>query len=75
MEALDGKGEVAAKRQISSKELADYAIKHFDQLAKALNGEQEPQYFKGRDSGGLRVGTLVSGGDASHNHRANAPDE
>jgi hypothetical protein len=45
-----GKCEFADKRQISTKELADYAIKHVDQLAKALNSEQEPQYFKGRDA-------------------------
>jgi WD40 repeat protein len=50
IEALDGKGGLGAKREISTKELADYVIKRVDQLAKTLNGEQEPQYFKGRDA-------------------------
>ena len=50
VEGLDGKGELAAKRQISTKELADYVVKRVEQLAKTLNGEQEPQYFKGRDA-------------------------
>ena len=43
-------GQPAAKREISTKELADYVVKRVDQLAKAMKGEQEPQYFKGRDA-------------------------
>jgi hypothetical protein len=48
VEALTGAG--AAKRQISTRELAQYVVKRVDQLARALNGEQEPQYYKGRDA-------------------------
>ena len=50
VEGLDGKGAMAAKREVSTKELADYVIKRVDELAKAMNGVQEPQYFKGRDA-------------------------
>ena len=50
VEGLEGKGEFGAKREISTKELADYVVKRVDQLAKAMKGEQEPQYFKGRDA-------------------------
>jgi hypothetical protein len=47
VEGLEGKGEIGAHRQISTKELADYVIKRVEELAK---GKQEPQYFKGRDA-------------------------
>jgi uncharacterized caspase-like protein len=50
VEGLDGKGGLAARRQISTRELADYVVKRVDELAKALQGHQEPQYFKGRDA-------------------------
>jgi hypothetical protein len=50
VEGLAGKGGLDAKRQISTKELGDYVVKRVDQLAKMINGEQEPQYFKGRDA-------------------------
>jgi WD40 repeat protein len=50
VEGLEGKGGLAAKRQISTKELADYVIKRVEELAKAQNASQEPQYFKGRDA-------------------------
>jgi WD40 repeat protein len=50
VEGLDGKGELASKQQISTKELADYVTKRVEQLAKSINAEQEPQYFKGRDA-------------------------
>jgi len=49
-EGLDGRAGLAAKRQISTRELADYVVKRVDEMAKALNGHQEPQYFKGRDA-------------------------
>ena len=49
LEGLEGKGGIAQRRQISTKELADYVIKRVEELAKAQNAEQEPQYFKGRD--------------------------
>jgi WD40 repeat protein len=50
LEGLEGKGGIAARRQISTKELADYVIKRVEELAKAQNASQEPQYFKGRDA-------------------------
>jgi hypothetical protein len=50
LEGLEGKGGIAQMRHISTKELADYAIKRVEELAKARNASQEPQYFKGRDS-------------------------
>jgi hypothetical protein len=50
VEGLSGKGTLEAKRQVSTKELADYVVTRVDELAKALKGEQEPQYFKGRDA-------------------------
>ncbi len=48
VEGLEGKG--TAKRELSTKELAEYVVKRVDELAKTLRGEQEPQYFKGRDA-------------------------
>ena len=35
VEGLDGKGAMAAKREMSTKELADYVIKRVDELAKS----------------------------------------
>jgi WD40 repeat protein len=49
-EALDTKGPLGGKRDISTRDLADYVVKRVDQLAKAVRGEQEPQYFRGRDT-------------------------
>jgi hypothetical protein len=50
VEGIEGKGGIVARRQISTKELADYVIKRVEELAKAQNASQEPQYFKGRDA-------------------------
>jgi len=50
VEGLDGKADLGAKRQISTKDLASYVVGRVDALAKAINGEQEPQYFRGRDA-------------------------
>jgi uncharacterized caspase-like protein len=50
VEGLRGSGDLAAKRQLSTKELGEYVIRRVEQLAKALQGDQEPQYFKGRDA-------------------------
>jgi uncharacterized caspase-like protein len=50
VEALDGKGDLGAKRLISTRGLASYVVSRVGALAKALNGQQEPQYFKGRDA-------------------------
>ena len=50
VEALEGKGSVVSQRQISTKDLANYVLKRVDELAKSLKGEQEPQYFRGRDA-------------------------
>jgi hypothetical protein len=30
--------------------LAEYVVKRVEELAKSLRGEQEPQYYKGRDA-------------------------
>jgi len=50
VEGLEGKGGLGARREISTKELANYVLKRVDEQAKSLKGEQEPQYFKGRDA-------------------------
>jgi hypothetical protein len=50
VEGLEGKGGIAAHRQISTKELADYVIKRVEEIARAQHASQEPQYFKGRDT-------------------------
>ena len=50
VEGLDGKAAVAAKPEVSTKDLAQYVVKRVAELAKAMRGEQEPQYFKGRDA-------------------------
>ena len=47
MIAPDG---LAGKRQISTRELADYVIKRVEELARAQRQDQQPQYFKGRDA-------------------------
>ena len=50
VEGLRGSGDLAARRQLSTKELGEYVIRRVEELAKALQGAQEPQYFKGRDA-------------------------
>jgi uncharacterized caspase-like protein len=50
VEGLDGKRAKAAKREVSTKDLADYVVKRVGELARAMQREQEPQYFKGRDA-------------------------
>jgi uncharacterized caspase-like protein len=50
VEGLQGKGGLAARKQISTKDLAAYVIKRVEELAKQQKQEQEPQYFKGRDA-------------------------
>jgi WD40 repeat protein len=50
VERLEGRGAFETKRQISTKDLADYVIKRVEDLAKQKNDNQEPQYFKGRDA-------------------------
>jgi uncharacterized caspase-like protein len=50
VEGLEGKGDVGGRRQVSTRELASYLVRRVRQLAKTINGEQEPQYFKGRDA-------------------------
>jgi WD40 repeat protein len=47
VEGLSGKSR--ARREISTRELADYVAERVGELAKAMSGEQKPQYFKGRD--------------------------
>jgi WD40 repeat protein len=50
VEGLQGGGDLGAKRRVSTRELAGYVVRRVGELAKALKGEQEPQYFKGRDA-------------------------
>ncbi len=50
VEGLRGGGNLAAQRELSTKELGDYVIRRVETMAKALQSEQEPQYFKGRDA-------------------------
>ena len=50
VEGLGARAGLDAKRQISTKELADYVIKRVAELAKAQKSSQEPQYFRGRDA-------------------------
>lgn len=50
IEGLEGKGELASARAISTKALHDYVVKRVDELARSMKGEQEPQYFRGRDA-------------------------
>lgn len=49
-EGLNGKGATADRREITTKGLAEFVIKRVGELAKDMQGEQEPQYFKGRDA-------------------------
>jgi uncharacterized caspase-like protein len=41
---------LGAKRQVSTKDLAEYIVKRVGELAKEIPVEQEPQYFRGRDA-------------------------
>jgi uncharacterized caspase-like protein len=50
VEGLEGKGGIEQQREITTKSLAKYVIKRVEELAKAQNASQEPQYFKGRDA-------------------------
>jgi WD40 repeat protein len=50
VEGLEGKGALGARRQISTRELASYVVERVGELAKALNRQQEPQYFRGLDA-------------------------
>jgi uncharacterized caspase-like protein len=50
VEGLQGKGELAAKKQISTKDLASYVVQRVEELANRQNASQEPQDFKGRDA-------------------------
>jgi WD40 repeat protein len=50
VEGLEGKGHVGARRQISTRDLASYVVERVGELAKALNRQQEPQYFRGLDA-------------------------
>jgi hypothetical protein len=50
VEGLDGKALVPSKGEISTQSLADYIEGRVGAMAKALKGDQVPQYFKGRDA-------------------------
>ena len=49
-EALQGEGEFAAKREITTKSLHEYVVKRVETMARAKRGEQQPQYFRARDA-------------------------
>jgi hypothetical protein len=46
--ALTPRAMCAARAR--SKGLAEFVIKRVEELAKDMNGSQEPQYFRGRDA-------------------------
>ena len=50
VEGLEGKAMVASRGEISTQSLAGYIVERVGAMAKALKGEQVPQYFKGRDA-------------------------
>ena len=50
VEGLEGKGAMASKNQLSTKDLAEYVVGRVGALARAMRAEQETQYFKGRDA-------------------------
>jgi len=50
VEGLGGKAALRSRGEISAKDLADYVGRRVDELARAMNARQEPQYFKGRDA-------------------------
>ena len=59
VEGLDGKGGLGAKRQISTKELADYVTKRVEELAKTLNRRTGAAVLQRARRGGLRIGAVV----------------
>jgi hypothetical protein len=50
VEGPRGKCSIAARWQISTKELTDCVIRGIEQPAGTQKAEQEPQYFKGGDA-------------------------
>jgi WD40 repeat protein len=50
VEGLEGKAVVPSRGEISTQSLAGYIVDRVGAMAKALKGEQVPQYFKGRDA-------------------------
>ena len=50
VEGLEGNSGNGGDRQISTKALAEYVVQRVGELAKRMNGEQDPQYFRGRDA-------------------------
>ena len=50
VEGLEGKAVLPSRGEISTQSLADYIVERVGAMAKALKGEQVPQYFKGRDA-------------------------
>ena len=60
VEGLDGKGALAAKREISTKGLAEYVIKRVDELAKAHEGRAGAAILQGPGRRGLRAGEVVA---------------
>ena len=50
VEGLEGKAVVPSRGEISTQSLASYIVERVGAMAKALKGEQVPQFFKGRDA-------------------------
>jgi len=50
VEALAGNGNPINSGPLSTKNLAGFVVERVGALAKALQREQVPQYFKGRDA-------------------------
>jgi WD40 repeat protein len=50
VEGLEGSSGAGGDRQVSTKALAEYVVQRVGELARRMKGEQEPQYFRGRDA-------------------------
>jgi len=51
VEAFEGKGGIAPRRQVSTKELADYVKERVGQLAKVWNATQRTTFWRAGDRG------------------------
>jgi hypothetical protein len=65
----EGKGGIAQRREITTKALSDYGIKRVEELAKAPNVSQKPQYFKGRDAEDYVLANVVTSRHPMAMHR------
>jgi hypothetical protein len=69
VEGPEGKGGIAQRREITTKALSDYGIKRVEELAKAPNVSQKPQYFKGRDAEDYVLANVVTSRHPMAMHR------